>query len=569
MPFNSYGFIFGFLPLTVAGFWILLHKTQFTYAQLWLVLASVVFYASTSLVSLAILAPSIALDYVAARLLLHLEESQRRLKAAIFAGAVILNILFLGYFKYRDFFLETANATFGTHFALTSLLLPLGISFLVFQKIAFLADVQSGEVKNIRLTEYLLFMLFFPRTIAGPIVHYREVMPQIAAAPSIRHWGSVAVGICLFSIGLFKKTVIADSLAPLVPSVFDPPADPAFADLPPTLLASWAAVLAYTFQLYFDFSGYSDMALGVARMLAVRLPMNFNSPFKASSLVEFWGRWHITLTRFLTTYIYTPLVMRLTRARIDRQKPVLKGKRSSAGAIAVLVALPTLVTMAISGLWHGAGWQFVVWGVMHGIGLTINQSWRLLRPRFWPDPVSYQRVMRPVGGILTFMFVVVAVVFFRSSGISSALSIVGGMLGLNGFLPHDVQLLQQTGVVLHWPLLKGLLLTSAFYWISVLVPAVILLPNSLELLRRFQPALDFPEDRQGPQIISPTRPVANPAGSGQLTFGQRLKLVPKAFAQLSMYGVSLSATTAVVTALLCLLGIMALSQGGGFVYGRY
>jgi len=567
MPFNSYEFIFGFLPVTVAGFWLLARLSGRTAALGWLIMTSIAFYAYASVRSLAIITPSILLDYLIALILLRTDRSRDRLRRLVFVVGVVANVFFLGYFKYKNFFLDTANTVFATHFELTQLILPLGISFLTFQKIAFLADVKSGQVKAVPFLDFLLFTLFFPRTVAGPIIHYQEVMPQFGDPTPRGIMANAAVGVCLFSIGLFKKAVIADSVAQFVPPAFDT----GLSDQLPTLLTAWTGVLAFTFQLYFDFSGYSDMALGLARMFGVRLPMNFNSPFKASSIVDFWAHWHITLTRFLTAYIYTPIVLSLTRARMAKGKSVLRGKRSTLPAIAVLVALPTLVTLTIAGLWHGAGWTFIVYGVLHGIYLTINQSWRILRPRFWPDHASYERVMKPLGFVFVFGAVVVAFVFFRAPSLICAWSILGGMVGINGILPVNVQLLQNLGVSLPWGGLVLLQPIAPFVWIIVLFVAVTLLPNSLELLRRFQPALDFPE-----QLEEASRTQLAPSVGVQLrgkakkpSIAAQLRAVRTAIGHLRQQGMSLSRLTATFIALLCVLGVMALNRGGAFLYWKF
>jgi alginate O-acetyltransferase complex protein AlgI len=440
--------------------------------------------------------------------------------------------------------------------------LPLGISFLTFQKLAFLADVHSGEIAAVSLCDFLLFTLFFPRAIAGPIVHYQEIVPQFARITAQRISTNLAVGVCLFSIGLFKKVVIADGLAPFVSAVFDPPLDASLADPAPGLLAAWASILAYTFQLYFDFSGYSDMALGSARLVGIRLPMNFNSPFKATSVAEFWGRWHITLTRFLTAYIYTPLVLHLTRARLARGKSVLQGKRSTFSALMRLLALPTLVTMTISGLWHGAGWPFVCWGALHGIYLTINQSWRLLRPRFWPAIRSYDRVMQPLGWLLTFIAVVIALAYFRASSVAAASTVLAGMAGLNGVEPHNIQLLERLGGTLP----ASRLLPRAFEWIFVLLLLVTRLPNSLELLRRFQPALDSPPGQE-PAATTDVAPSAlrEAPGAGPSRARQTLRglLCPRS------PEMSLTWRAALFIALLTVLGLLGLQRGGAFLYGQF
>lgn len=568
MQFNSYLFILVFLPAVLAGYFLLIRLRGRTAVLGWLLLASIAFYAHASLVSLSIIIPSILLDYLIALSLLRTPLSREWQRTVLFALGITANVVFLSYFKYKNFFLETTNTLLGTSFALAPLLLPLGISFITFQKIAFLADVRSGEVKSVRLIEFLFFTLFFPRIVAGPIVRYGEIIPQIADAKPRDTTADLAIGVCLFSIGLFKKVIVADGIARFVPLAFAPAV---WLDQTPSMLHAWAGALAYTFQLYFDFSGYSDMALGVARMFGVRLPMNFNSPLRASSIVEFWNRWHITLTRFLTAYIYTPIVLLLTRSRLAKGKPILRGKSTTLSAMAILVGLPTLITMTLSGLWHGAGWQFVFWGVLHGVYLSINQCWRMLRPRFWRDQASYDRVMKPVGFLLTFVAVVIALVFFRANSVTAALSILGGMAGLNGVLPRDLRILRELNVDLSPDLLAFYQPIEPFVWVFGLLLAVTWLPNSLELLQRFQPALDF---SPGQQQADARRSMQSGAHGDALAVGSasladKLRTMGTALSQLRLTGVSLNHFTAMLTAILCALGIMALTRSGTFVYGQF
>jgi alginate O-acetyltransferase complex protein AlgI len=569
MPLNSYEFILAFLPITVAGFLFFARSARSDAVISWLVAASITFYAFASLSTLAVILPSILLDYFFALVLLGY-PSRQGLRKLVFAAGVALNILVLGYFKYRNFFLDTANTLFATHYELTQLILPIGLSFITFQKIAFLADVHSGQVQSVRLLDFLLFTLFFPRAIAGPIVRYQEIVPQFAyATPSRNFTVDMTVGGCLFAVGLFKKAVIADGVAPFASLAFDPP--PEF-NQPLTLLTAWVSVLAYTFQLYFDFSGYSDMALGAARVFGVKLPMNFNSPLKSSSIVEFWNRWHITLTRFLTAYIYTPIVLRMSRARMAQGKPILRGKHSSVSAIASLVCLPTLVTMTISGLWHGAGWQFIVWGLLHGIYLSVNQAWRILRPRFWTDRASYGHAMKPIGFVLTFGSVVTALVFFRARSVSSALSVLGAMFGTNGILPHDAQVLLRLGIPLPWYFLMILMPLSPFVWVAALSLGATVFPNTLELLRRFQPALDFPSEEPiqiGARQAELPDLAKGSSNWGRTPAGGRIHAVWIGVRRLQHLGLSLNRVTATIVALLSSLGIAALSRGGAFIYGQF
>ena len=552
MSLSSYEFVLVFLPVSVLGFWRLNGRFGRSAGVWWLIGVSIVFYAYASVTGLMVLLPSIGLDLLVARGMLRSDISQARRQTALYLIGIIANILLLGYFKYKNFFLGTLDTVFGARFPLTPVLMSLGISFLTFQKIAFLSDVQSGVIDKIPLRDFLLFTLFFPRTLAGPIVHYQEVMPQFASNDSRECLRHVGIGVALFSIGLFKKAVIADGVAEFVP----------YRDVGPIpCIFAWTGTLAYLLQLYFDFSGYSDMALGAARFFGIRLPMNFNSPLKATSIVDFWSRWHITLTRFLTSYVYTPLVLLLTRYRINRGKPVLRGKRSKPSAIGSLVAAPTLVTMAVSGLWHGAGWQFVVWGLMHGIYLTINQTWRVLRPRFWANQASYERFMAPVGFVLTFFAVLVSTNFFRADSLQSALSLSTAMMGLHGFVPYHVQTLQSMGLEFDWTAYWTPF--ASLRWLTMLFLAATLLPNSLELLRQFSPALDFPGT--GTERVG--RAEKEPVKSSWIhQCGMRIR---EGWAQVGREGLTANWRTAWLLATIAALGLMALSHTAKFIYGRF
>jgi hypothetical protein len=324
---------------------------------------------------------------------------------------------------------------------------------------------------------------------------------------------------------------------------------------PVTLVAAWIGALAYTFQIYFDFSGYSDMALGIARIFGVVLPMNFNSPLKASSIVEFWSRWHITLTRFLTTHVYTPMVLGLTRRRMARGLPVLRGRNTRLSAIVVLIGLPTVFTMTLSGFWHGVGFQFIVWGLLHGLMLTVNQAWRTVRPRFWRHQASYDRVMGPVGFVLTFGAVVVTFVFFRASSVPTAMAILRGMAGLNGVtVPHAIgarlgafgQWLEQSGVTYDWS--SGSQFIAGLAWLAVLFVVVTLMPNSLELLSPHRPALDF---QGSPSEAAPARGVRAAVA----------RLRPTDLVQ-SRFGPAFVATLAVA-------GVLGLHRVSAFLYWQF
>lgn len=496
MLFNSYEFIFVFLPTTLAVFF-LLGRTSREWALGWLIGASLFFYAWWRPLNVLIIAPSILVNFALARLLLRLRSDPAQASTArwVLALGIVFNVAFLGYFKYVNFFSTVVNDVAGTHFFIEQVVLPLGISFITFQKIAFLIDVHARRIESFTLRDYCLFVLFFPQLIAGPIVHYREMMPQFQKATCRFDKESVAVGLTLFLMGLFKKVVLADGVASRVSPIYDSIGIGGDASLFP----AWIAAVGFTLQIYFDFSGYTDMALGLARCFGVRLPPNFDSPLKASSIIDFWLRWHMTLTRFLTAYLYNPLVLWLTRRRLAAGKSVLGGRTAQiGGAYFHLLAGPTILTMLISGLWHGAGYVFLLWGLLHGIYLSVNHAWRIVGPRMWRDKTAYSRFMRPAGLIVTFLAVVVAMVLFRSPSVGTATELLQGMVGLNGIhLPQ--QIFDRLGPLT--PLLSSIVVPSptvggsgaqfvtTIIWIIGLLTIALALPNSLEILSRFEPAI--------------------------------------------------------------------------------
>ena len=493
MLFNSYLFIFGFLPATLAGFFLLGFRSR-TWALGWLILASLVFYAWWRPFNVLIIAPAVFLNFGAARLLEHLraDKTKASLARAVLLLGIAFNIAFLGYFKYANFFGTVMNDLAGTHFVLTQIILPLGISFITFQKIAFLIDVHAGRIETFTLRDFFLFVLFFPQLIAGPIVHYREVMPQFEKLACRFDKVDVSVGLTLFVIGLFKKVVLADGIAAHVSPIYDAAA----AGGGVSLLPAWIAAIGFTLQIYFDFSGYSDMALGLARCFGVRLPANFSSPLKASNIVDFWLRWHMTLTRFLTAYLFNPLVLWLTRRRIEKRLPGLGGRQTSWSAFVQLLAGPTILTMLVSGFWHGAGYLFILWGLMHGILLSMNHAWRLVRPNLWSNKASYERFMQPVGWLMTFVCVAASMVLFRSSTGAAASDVLRGMVGMNGItLPQ--KLLDHLGpltallqhVVTPTGAGTGRELYVSLAWVAALLVVALALPNSMQFTSRYEPAI--------------------------------------------------------------------------------
>jgi D-alanyl-lipoteichoic acid acyltransferase DltB (MBOAT superfamily) len=490
MLFNSYQFIFLFLPATLAGFF-LLGRASRAWALAWVVLASLFFYAWWRPVNVLIIAPAVLINFVLARVLLQLGADHDRRRDAVLLLGIVFNVAFLGYFKYRNFIGTAINDLTGADIVLAQIILPLGISFITFQKIAFLIDVHGRRVDRFTLGEYCLFVLFFPQLIAGPIVHFREMMPQFRRVSCRPDAVELSVGLTLFCFGLFKKVVLADGMAPHVSPIYEMAA----AGGEVSLLSAWVAATGFTLQIYFDFSGYTDMALGLGRCFGIRLPPNFDSPLKASSIIEFWSRWHMTLTRFLTAYLYNPLLLRLTRQRLARGEPGLTGHRTSWAAFLQLLAMPTLLTMFVSGLWHGAGYLFILWGLLHGVYLTINHAWRLFAPRLWPSRERYDDFMRPVGWIITFLAVVFSMVLFRSPTVGAALEVLHGMIGLNGVtLPQPLYerlgLLSSALQAVSSPSETMILreLAVAITWIAGLLVIALSFPNTLQLMARFEPA---------------------------------------------------------------------------------
>ena len=324
------------------------------------------------------------------------EENKKSFsKKSILIFGIVANLSLLGYFKYADFFIENFNIVVQTNINLFNLLLPLAISFFTFQQIAYLVDSYRQETKEYDFLNYALFVTFFPQLIAGPIVHHSEMMPQFANKwNAVKKYRNIALGLFIFSIGLFKKVVIADTFAVWASAGFDTATTL-------NLFEAWATSLSYTFQLYFDFSGYTDMAIGIALLFNIKLPINFNSPYKARNIQDFWRRWHITLSRFLRDYVYIPLG---------------GNKKGSFRTYSNLLA-----TFVIGGLWHGAGWTFVFWGFLHGMALVIHRAWSNLGFKMWTW----------LAWLITFNFVNVAWVFFRAKEWDDAVRVLGAMFSLD------------------------------------------------------------------------------------------------------------------------------------------
>ncbi|MGI6723820.1 MAG: MBOAT family O-acyltransferase [Arcobacteraceae bacterium] len=403
MLFNSYEFIFIFLPLTFIFYFYLMSKRLILGAKISLALASLFFYGYWNYIYVPLILLSIFVNYGVGISLVDSKRLKNISKKSIFIFGVVFNLALLGYFKYVDFFLDNFNGIFGSNIPLPHIALPIGISFFTFTQIAFLVDAYKNEAKEYNLVNYMLFVTYFPHLLAGPILHHKEMMPQFASKYNyVKNYRNIALGLFIFSIGLFKKVVIADTFAIWANAGFDTATTL-------NLIEAWATSLSYTFQLYFDFSGYTDMAIGISLLFNIKLPINFNSPYKALSIQDFWRRWHMTLSRFLRDYLYIPL----------------GGNRK--GKTRTYVNLIT--TFLLGGLWHGAGWTFVLWGLLHGIALAIHRAWQSLG----------FKLNKVLAWFITFNFINITWIFFRAKEFDDAMKVLGSMFSLeNVVLPNPL-----------------------------------------------------------------------------------------------------------------------------------
>lgn len=467
MLFNSYTFLLLFLPLVLGGF-LLLRPFSYRLTVFWLGLASLAYYgywnpdpgAPWSPQWLGLILSSCVFNFLIGRHLSRNTGSSQR-KSPILILGVAANLGLLGVFKYAGLFAKTAQWLGATGMPVPALTLPLGISFFTFQQIAYLIDAARGETEEYHFTDYLLFVSFFPQLIAGPIVHHKEMMPQFRMRKSAGWHRHLPVGFGIFAIGLFKKVVVADPCAAIANPLFAAAAAEGGRAL--TMGEAWTAAVAYSMQIYFDFSGYSDMAIGAARLFGIRLPLNFHSPYKASSIIDFWRRWHMTLSRFLRDYLYIPLG---------------GNKHGSSRRYLNLMA-----TMLLGGLWHGAGWTYVLWGGLHGGYLCLNHGWNHLKKKFLLPCLP-----KPLAVGFTFLAVIIAWIPFRagnfeldpsgttSDALRAIRSIFSSMFGFYGFeaLPDKAQRV----IASRDPLL-------------VLIPAIAcwILPNTQQIFARYRPTI--------------------------------------------------------------------------------
>jgi len=447
MLFNSYEFIFLFLPLVFIGYFYLNSIKKLTASKLFLITASLFFYSWWNINYLPLMLGSILINYIISSKLSN-KEFTLLLKKQLFIFGLILNIGFLAYFKYMDFFIDNINSIFRTDIEFLHLALPLAISFFTLQQVAFLVDSYQGIAKKSKFLDYILFVTFFPQLIAGPIVHHKSIIPQFESKRNkFMDYKNIYVGLFIFSLGLFKKVFIADTFAIWANNGFDV--------LPHlTMIQSWMTSLSYSLELYFDFSGYTDMAIGIALLFNIKIPINFNSPFKSKNVIEFWTKWHITLSNFINAYVYTPIL------------------RSFKKFTFINALITSFITMLIIGLWHGASWMFVFYGALHGAGIVINHLWK--RHGF--------KLHKIIAIFLTFNFINITFIFFRAHDMSDAFKVLGGMFNFSQlgnlndiFLlyPHSEKLDQYIFIVM--------------FFISFI--AIFIFRNSMELSKNLKPTI--------------------------------------------------------------------------------
>ena len=482
MLFNSYAFLFGFLPIALIGYQVAAHWHRRAVVA-WLALISLAFYGYWRPRYLWLLGGSIAFNYIAGALISRKIPNRLSTKLLLWA-AIAGNLGALCYFKYLIPWVNGVAAIFRDPFHWSDLILPLGISFFTFTQIAYLVDLEEGGAQQQDLDSYILFVTFFPHLIAGPILHHAEIMPQFQKDRDFRlRADDLAVGFAWFVMGLFKKVVLADRFATEADSAFR-----ATAVL--HTRGAWVGVLSYSLQLFFDFSGYSDMAMGLARMFSIDFPLNFSSPYKAQSVIDFWQRWHMTLTRYIMSYLYNPLSMWISRRRASQGKKLSRKATATVEGFAQMVAFPTTVTLFLAGVWHGAGLQFVIFGLLHAAYLMINHAWRTFRTRRpeGEEPSLLVTRLSGLGGLLlTYFAVLIAQVFFRATGVRSAAAMIAGMLGR-----HHGPLPAAAASLLSGNTLLGLVGGYFIVWA---------LPNTQQILASFKPSLQLASSDLQPSFV--------------------------------------------------------------------
>jgi len=457
MLFTSSAFFWVYLPIVFLGYYLMGRRSPI-WAAAWLFLASVVFYGYWMPEFIFLLIGSILCNYWVGSNIGKLDplygtQSQRRLAKYWLIAGISVDLAVLAYFKYAGFFVANVNALLGVDWSLGKIILPIGISFFTFTQIAFLADAYQRGTKEYKFIHFGLFVTYFPHLIAGPVLHHTQMMPQFKESATYRlNFPNIAAGLLIFAIGLFKKIVLADGISPYADAIFNAAA----ASQQPDIVEAWMGALAYTFQLYFDFSGYSDMAIGLSWMFNVRLPYNFNSPYKALNISDFWRRWHMTLSAFLRDYLYIPLGG-------NKKGPLRR-------------YINLLLTMVLGGLWHGANWTFIFWGTLHGAYLVINHAFQKFTGQHL-EQLRRTRLFTLFSWVLTFVSAVIAWVFFRASDFPSALRILSGLVS---FVPQPV--LSSDIHKILWN--QGLDTLRGTYWLLILAFIAFLMPNSNQIGER-------------------------------------------------------------------------------------
>ena len=472
MLFNSYPFLLAFLPATLIGYEIAgrFHRRA---VIAWLAFASLGFYAYWKPIFLLLLLGSITFNYLSASLISQSIPNRISSRTWLIV-AISGNLAALCYFKYLFPFLNLASRFSGSTHAWTNVILPLGISFFTFTQIAYLVDLQQGAATRQDFLSYVLFVTFFPHLIAGPILHHKDIMPQFQQNRAYRlQLNDLSVGMTWFTMGLFKKVVLADFVAPTADIVFT-------THTVSSPWAAWLGVFSYAMQLYFDFSGYCDMACGLARMFSIDFPLNFSSPFKATNILDFWSRWHITLTQYITAYLYNPMQRSISRRRLQQGKKVSRKAQTTLEGFLHMIAFPTILTMLLAGVWHGAGFHFIIFGGLHGIYITTVYAWR----RFFRKDESElalmnslrQKLIHVASVALTFSAVVLADIFFRAPSTADAFRLLGSMFGRH--------IAQPAAPLIEQPMRQIMLL---------LICAIVVwgFPNTQQILARFKPALQL------------------------------------------------------------------------------
>jgi alginate O-acetyltransferase complex protein AlgI len=480
MLFNSFGFIFLFLPVTLLGFYLIGKRGSHRLAISWLIGASLFFYGWWNPIYLWLIIGSALFNYTTGVSLVG------RPRKPVLVVGVITNLGLLSYFKYANFFIENINIIFGADIIVGEILLPLAISFFTFQQITYLIDSYNGETKGNDFLQYFLFVTFFPQLIAGPIVYHKEIVPQFAKDVFIKLKAeNLAIGLTIFLVGLFKKVVLADGIAQNATPVFDA----AEQGMALTFFEAWGGTLAYTFQLYFDFSGYSEMAIGLSRMFGVLIPANFFSPYKAHNIIDFWRRWHMSLSRVIRDYLFFPQSLILARHVVGRSyNPII--------LFFITMMVPTMVTFFWVGLWHGPDWNYIIFGLMHGGYLVINQAWLNFRSFLGANIRKTTLIGRSIARLITFTAVAISLVSYGASSLEGAVKVYEGMLGMNGFsLPGIFASKIETLRVIFpgtYIVAEGFnRFGSAYGVVSLffLLMVVWFMPNTLEWMQPHKPAL--------------------------------------------------------------------------------